>query len=157
MGTESSGAVLERSGGETPIERLLAAIGYPERISHGSVSFTLRVDGVEVFAEEVGGRLVLSHALADDAALLHVLAVYAAGRMLMEDATLAYGSLPASGASGLRAFLWQDAPADADSHAMLRLFESFMDSCDWWRARVAALREDEAAEASAPETMMIRP
>jgi len=48
--------------------------------------------------------------------------------MLREDATLAHGSRAA--------FLWQDAPADADARALVRLFETFADSCDWWRARL---------------------
>ena len=138
-----------RSAGKTPVERLLSAVGYPERMSDAAVAFTLRVDGAEVVAEEMKGRLVLSHALTDDESLLPTLAAYAAGRMLREEATLAYGDA--------QAFLWQDAPADADSHELLRLFETFMDSCDWWRIRVDALRGGGAVEASVPETMMIRP
>ena len=131
------------------VERLLVAIGYPERTSKGSVAFTLRVDGVEVVAEEMDERLVLLCSLSDDETLLPTLATYAAGRMLKENATLAYGNHSA--------FLWQDVPANADSHALLRLFETFMDSCDWWRARIDALRGNGPAETSAPETMVIRP
>ena len=118
-------------------------------MSGGLGPHVLRVDGVEVAAEEMGDQLVLSCALTDDESLLPPLAVYAAGRMLKEDAALAYGDA--------RAFLWQGAPADADAHAMLRLFETFMDSCDWWRARVEAVRGGEAKSASAPGEMMIRP
>ena len=69
--------------------------------------------------------------------------------MLKEDAVLAYGE------GG--AFLWQSAPADSDEHGLLRLFETFMDSCDWWRDRVDALRGGEQVSAPQSEEMMIRP
>ena len=138
-----------RSSGGKPVERLLVAIGYPERMSGDSSMFKLRVDGVEVVAEVMDGRLVLSHALSDDDTILPKLASYAAGRMLAENATLAYGDG--------RAILWQDASVNADAHTLRRLFETFMDSCDWWRARVDALRGDAADAESVPETMMIRP
>jgi len=122
------------------------AIGYPDRMSEGTLLATLRVDGAEVTAAVTGERLVLSQRLTDDADKLPLLAGYAAGRMLREEAVLAYGD----GA----AFLWQDVSARAGDQALVRLFESFMDSCDWWRARVEGTREKERAEF--PE-MMIRP
>lgn len=135
--------------GKNSVERLVAAIGYPERISGNGVSSVLRVDGMEVSAEEADRRIRLSYVLTDDEALLPTLATYAAGRMLKEEAALSYGDG--------RAFLWQDAPADADARVMLRLFETFMDSCDWWRARVDALRGNAEVAVAVPETMMIRP
>ena len=105
---------------------------------------------MEVSAEEFDGRLVLSHALTDDARLVAPLAAYAAGRMLRESAVLAYGDG--------KAFLWQEAPADAGTVELTRLFESFMDSCDWWGARVDALREGgEAQPSHASEAMVILP
>jgi hypothetical protein len=129
-------------------------------MSGDAAPFVLRVDGMEILAEESGGRLVLSYVLADDESMLPALASYAAGRMMREDAVLAHGPVggrAAESAAG-RAFLWQDAPADADERALLRLFETFADSCDWWRDRVEALRGGgEAAAAPAPEGMMIRP
>ena len=149
MGDMASNTVSGRSAGRRPVERLLADIGYPERISNDSGSFTLRVDGAEVNAEEMNGRIVLSYALSGDERLLPPLATYAAGRMLKEDAVLAFGDG--------KAILWQEASADSDSIGLRRLFETFMDSCDWWRARVDALREGEAEPESKPETMMIRP
>ena len=164
MGEVYSSTVPGHSVGKTAVERLMAAIGYPERMSDDSSQFALRVDGAEVLAEEMNGRLVLSYVLSDDETLLPTLAVYASGRMLKEDATLAYGDV--SVASNHRttkspnhlAFIWQDAPADADAHALLRLFETFMDSCDWWRDRIDALRGGgESSATSAPEEMMIRP
>ena len=134
---------------KTAVEKLVAAIGYPERISGGGGFSVLRVDGMEISAEESDRRIRLSYVLTDDEALLPTLAAYAAGRMLKEEAALSYGDG--------RAFLWQDGPADADAHAMLRLFETFMDSCDWWRDRVDALRGGEQVSAPQSEEMMIRP
>ena len=131
---------------KTAIERMAEAIGYPDRMSEGTLMATLRVDGAEVTAAVTGERLVLSQRLTDDADKLPLLAGYAAGRMLKEEAVLAYGD----GA----AFLWQDVSARAGDQALVRLFESFMDSCDWWRARIEGTREKERAEF--PE-MMIRP
>ncbi len=114
----------------------------------GAFSFTLRVDGVEVEAEELGGRVVLAMKLTENEELYPVLAQYAAGRMLREEATLAYGK------EGL--ILWQDASGGEDARGLERLFETFMDSCDWWRARLEALAGSHAAEGG-PEPMMIRP
>ena len=140
---------------KTAIARLADAIGYPEKVPDDSVVFTLRVDGAEILAEETGGRIVLEFALSEDASVLQSLAGYAAGRMLREEAALAFGSIHAPGHSGPQAFLWQDEDASADARSLLRLFETFMDSCDWWRERVNALRRSEAVPP--PEAMMIRP
>lgn len=129
-----------RSVGRNAADRLLAAIGYPERIPNTGDLFTLRVDGREVFVEMSAGRIVLSVALTEDESMIPALAAYAAGRMLREEATLAYGKG--------NVFLWQDAPADADDRTLLRLFESFTDSCDWWRARVEERGKGEAVEIS---------
>ena len=135
------------SGYPSIIARLIDAIGYPERAPGDVSSFTLRVDGQEILAEERDGRLILSRKLTEDDALLPSLAGYAAGRMLREEAVLAADP----GVSG--AFLWQDAPATADAPALVRLFEAFLDSCDWWRARVAG----DADKPEAVPAMMIRP
>ena len=132
--------------GKTAIERLAEAIGYPDRMSEGALVATLRVDDTEISAAVAGDRLVLSRRLTDAADKFPALAGFAAGRMLREEAVLAYGD----GA----AFLWQDAPAGAAEQTFVRLFESFMDSCDWWRARVEAPRAEDKPEF--PE-MMIRP
>ena len=155
MGDESSATASGRSAGKKPVERLLAAIGYPERMSGGAVPFTLRVDGMEILAEEAAdGRVLLSYVLTDDESLLPTLASYAAGRMLREDAVLAYGQVSGHQPS---AFLWQDAPADADERGMVRLFETFMDSCDWWRDRVNALRAGGMEIPEGDRAMVIRP
>ena len=132
----------------TAIERLIDAVGYPERAPRGALSFTLQVDGADVLAEERGGRLRLSLKLAAGEALLPKLAAFAAGRMLREEAALSV-----DGSRG--PFLWQDAPASANAHALARLFETFMDSCDWWRARVE--ERGGAEDRTQPELYMIRP
>ncbi len=117
----------------------LRAIGYPERAPAGSAAFTLRVDGAEVLAAESRGRLVLSCKLTGDAQCLPALAAYAAGRILREDAALSWGD---------GAFLWQEVPADSGDGGMLRAFEAFMDSCDWWRARVDERKGGDSVEIS---------
>ena len=129
-----------RSVGRNAADRLLSAIGYPERIPNTDGLFTLRVDGKEVFVEQSAGRIVLSAVLTEDGSMLPTLAAYAAGRMLREEATLAFGNGTI--------FLWQDASADADDRALVRLFESFIDSCDWWRARVEERGKSDAVEIS---------
>ena len=138
-------------GNSTDVTRLgifLKSVGYPERAPEGASAFTLRVDGMEVVAEERDGRVVLSYAVSDDDSLLPSLARYSAGRMLREDAALTWDN---------GAFLWQDVPADASQAETARVFERFMDSCDWWRERVAE-RRDEGAAAGVPlAEMMIRP
>ena len=133
------------SAGRNAADRLLIAIGYPDRISGTDVPFTLRVDGKEVFVEESAGRIILSSVLTEGEEMIPTLATYAAGRMLREEATLAYGRLSSGKVS---AFLWQDAPADADDWTLVKFFESFADSCDWWRARVEERGEGGAVEIS---------
>lgn len=136
---------------KTAIERLAEAIEYPDPVPGGAPSFAFRADGREVEAEETpDGRLVLSLRLSADEALLPALAGYVPARMLREEAVLA--------ADPSGAFLWQDAPAAADARTMRRLFETFMDSCDWWRARVEE-RTGHGAEAGARDMpdFIIRP
>ena len=93
--------------------------------------------------------LRLVYRLTDDAAHLPRLAEYAAGRMLREDAVLAFD--PKSDA----AFLWREIDGGSDSLALRLCFEEFADSCEWWRERL----EVHGGAADAPEfpEMMIRP
>ena len=130
------------------IERLIEAIGYPERASAGADSFTLQVDGGEILASEAGNALRLVCRLTDDAAQLPSLAGYAAGRMLREDATLACDQ------GG--AFLWHETSATADAQALQVFFEAFCDSCDWWRTRVLSDNDRDYIEQS-PGEMRILP
>ena len=134
---------------KTAIERLAAAIGYPDGVPEGADSFAFRVDGGEVLASVSGGRLRLCQKVTDDLESLPRLAAFASGRILREDAVLSFGEM-----SGEQcAFLWQDAPATSDERTFSRLFETFMDSCDWWRERVEGATE----EKSEIPPMMIRP
>lgn len=143
---------------ESALERLVAAAEYPEEVPAGSRSFTLQVDGGEVYAEESGGRIRLVRRLTDDASEWPLLAACAPGRMLREEATPAVGPVPGNRDGKPACFLWQDAPAGTDAHGMQRLLETFLDSFDWWRARTAEGRGAGGAEAMpAPAETIIRP
>lgn len=130
--------------------RLGEAIRYPDKIPGGTDWFVFRVDGMEIVAESTGARIVLKYALTDNESLFEKLAKYAAGRMLKEEAVLAAESQDAGGF-----FIWQDAPADASAHDLMRLFETFCGSCDWWRERVESVGG--AAPQFGPEQMIMRP
>lgn len=133
----------------------MKAISYPERVdSDGAVS-TLLVDGMSIQCEDKGGRIVLSWDLGPEASgiALPQYARYAAGRILKEEAVLAYGRMGAN----TTCFLWQDAPSDAGASELLRLFETFMDSCDWWRERIKGRAVGGAQPPSEETTMVIRP
>ena len=78
--------------GRSAAERFLVAIGYPERMPKTDAPFTLRVDGWGVLVEVSAGRIVLSIVLTEDESMIPALAAYAAGRMLREEATLAFGT-----------------------------------------------------------------
>lgn len=142
----------------TALERLLESAEYPEKAPAGARSFTMQVDGGEVYAEETGGRIRLARRLTDDASEWPLLTACAPGRMLREDATPAVGPVPGDRNGKPACFLWQDAPADSDAHGLLRLLETFLDSFDWWRARTAQGRAPGEAEAlPAPAETIIRP
>ena len=140
---------------KTAVERLAEAIGYPETVPGGALSFTFTVDGTEIAARESGGRLLLERCLwqtadGDDETALRLpatLARYAAGRILREEATLAWD--PNRDA----AILWQDIPAAAPAERLRRFFEVFTASCDWWAERV---KETLTPEPAFPE-MVIMP
>lgn len=143
---------------ESALERLVAATEYPEKVPAGARSFTMQVDGGEVFAEENGGRIRLARRLTDNPSEWPLLAACAPGRMLREEATPAVGALPGNRDGKPACFLWQDAPASADAHGLSRLMETFLDSFDWWRARTAEGRTPGEAEAlPAPAETIIRP
>lgn len=159
------------------IERLIEAIDYLERAPGGAASFVLQVDGGEIAATETDGKLRLVCRLTDDAdatsASLPRLAEYAAGRIMREEATLAFGSLdvwtfgrlegsPAplsskhpNAQTSQTCFLWREIPAGADAHTLRRAFEAFCDSCDWWRARLGA--DGGGGDAIAANEMRILP
>lgn len=129
------------------IESLARAIGYPDDVSSGDASYSFLVDGGRIEAREESGRLVLVRVLASAGDVdLAAFASYAAGRVLREEAVLAYDP------STDDVLLWQDAPMASDDVFLRRFFEVFTASCDWWLARVQSARE----VSSIPE-MMIRP
>ena len=132
---------------ETAIRSLATAIGYPEEVDTASESFVFSVDGGRVEASVERGRLVLVRELASSGDVdLAQFAGYAAGRVLREEAVLAYDP------TDDRLILWQDMPADADAGLLRRFFEVFAASCDWWLARV-----DGASPAASVPEMTIRP
>ena len=132
---------------ETAISALATVIGYPEEVPTASESFVFSVDGGRVEASVERGRLVLVRGLAAAGDVdLAQFAGYAAGRVLREEAVLAYDP------GDDRVILWQDVPADADAGLLRRFFEVFAASCDWWLARL-----DEAGTAASVPEMMIRP
>lgn len=132
---------------ETAIRSLATAIGYPEEVNTASESFVFSVDGGRVEASIERGRLVLVRELSSSGDVdLAQFASYAAGRVLREEAVLAYDP------TDDRLILWQDMPADADAGLLRRFFEVFVASCDWWLARV-----DGASPAASVPEMTIRP
>ena len=132
----------------TSIDRLAEAIGYPDRVPAGARSAVFLVDGIEVNAREDSRRVVLSSNLDVSDEWLPTAAEYAAGRMLGEEAVLAFDP------RGAGAILWQEAPANSSQREFLMLFETFVDSCDWWQTRVKSLGGERA---ELPDSMVIRP
>jgi hypothetical protein len=129
------------------IARLAIAVGYPETVADGVGVYTFRVDGEEIVVQTLASRLVLKRYLDVPHDSLNVFASYAAGRMLREEAVLAWDE------RAERAFLWREIPEKADAAEMKAAFEEFADSCDWWAQRVA---EIDAPKSVFPD-IMIRP
>ena len=133
----------------TRLEHFLKSVGYPDRVSEGSSSFTMRVDGMEIVAKESNGRIILSYLLSGVSEIVPTLCSYASGRILREDAVLTCDKSSV--------FLWQDAQTSFSEREMVRFFETFVDSCDWWRERVDALRGGATASSAPDDAMVIRP
>lgn len=133
----------------TALERFVQVLGYPGGVPAGARTFTLVVDGGEIEAEERDGRLILTKALraaeAGERPDLAALAGYAAGRMLKEEAVLAWDAVRET------PVLWQDVAAGADAAQFRRFFEVFTASCDWWEARVREVRDHQRV----PEMMIV--
>ena len=128
------------------IDRLLKVIGYPlDEVSSDGSSVLLRVDGREVRVSDRRGSPVLSFSLGNPSDEgLRQLATFAMGRMLREEATLAWDP------EVRELILWQAVPVSATDELVRRAFEVFCASCDWWSER-----SQETVE-TIPETM-IRP
>ena len=129
------------------ISRLASAIGYPEKVADGLSVYAFCVDGWEIIAEMVGSRLVLKRYLDIGYDDLPQFASYVAGRLLREEAVLAWDD------KAQKALLWCEIQQGANSVAMKDNFEEFADSCEWWMQR--------ALDVHAPESLfpdiMIRP
>ena len=111
------------------ITRLAQAIGYPDRVDDGANPAVLLVDGREVSVREDALRLILSAKLDFPEERLALAAGYAAGRMLREEATLAWDPALQS------AVLFQAVDSQASLGRLREAFGRFADSCDWWRDR----------------------
>jgi hypothetical protein len=129
------------------ISKLASAINYPEKVSEDSSVYAFRVDGWEIIAEKIGSRLVLKLYLDVAYDDLPLFASYAAGRLLREEAVLAWDD------NAQKAVLWREIPPQADSSEMRAAFEEFADSCEWWMQRVM---EIDAPKSVFPD-IMIRP
>ena len=115
------------------IERLCDAIAYPDPVPEGSTAFNLRVDGGDIMARILGKRLILSRVIDRDEKDLPKLAAYAAGRILKEDAVLAWDERLSA------CIIWPELQESADAMQLTRFFEEFTHSCDWWVARTGEL------------------
>ena len=117
----------------TSAERLAKAIEYPEETSGSEI--TLLVDGGDVRVREEGGRIVLERVLCrpeDDSGALARFAGFAAGRLLKEEATLAWDP------NREAAILWQDVPASDSGHeAYHAVCKSDRSDPDEWVMRYA--------------------
>ena len=129
------------------LERLCEAIAYPEPVPAGAVQARLRVDGGDVMARIIGRRLVLSREIDRDENDIGQLAIYAAGRILREEAVLAWDER-----AGV-CIIWQEIQDNAEASELVHFFEAFMTSCDWWLARAVELN---APPPSFPD-IVIRP
>lgn len=134
------------------IETLAKAIGYPDAIPADCRDYLLAVDDFEVRAQVSGERLRLTATVltplrdGTDEAVLAELAGYVPGRILKEEAVLAWDPEADS------VILWQEFPTAVGADDLRRLFEVFTTSFEWWRDRVNAAQEPEPAF---PEMMII--
>jgi hypothetical protein len=129
------------------ISKLANAINYPEKVSQGLSVYAFRVDGWEIIAEKIGNRVVLKHYLDIGYEDLPQFASYAAGRLLREEASLAWDE------TAQKALLWREIPSKANLAEMEEAFEEFADSCEWWMQRVFDIH----APKSAFPDVLIRP
>lgn len=123
-------------------------IGYPmEGVPPEDGFYSLAIDDGVVKAWERDGLIYLSRALGPaNGEALAQLAGFALGRLLKEEATLAWD--PDAG----ELILWQAVDVRVTDSLLVRFFEVFCTSCDWWLARLAEV----ASVGRLPE-MMIRP
>lgn len=129
--------------------KFLSAIGYPLEEVEGQIgTIKLIVDGFELRLSEVRGALILSYTLGklSETDGLKV-ASFAAGRMLKEEAVVAYDP----GTEEL--ILWQKVAPNSGAKIA---FELFMTSCEWWKSAIGA-EISKGTERKADEFMRIMP
>ena len=129
------------------ISKLASAISYPEKVSQGLSVYAFRVDGWEIIAEKLAGRLILKCYLDVGYDDLPKFASYVAGRLLREEAVLAWDD------KTQKAVLWREIHENSNPAAMKEAFEEFADSCEWWMQRLSDIR---APESVFPD-ILIRP
>ena len=121
------------------VNKLCEAIGYPDPVPEGPASFIMEVDGAEVTARILRHRLVLSKIIDRNEADLPRLVSFAPGRMLIEDAVLAWDERAAT------CILWQEVPEETAPADLITFFENFMSSSDWWKLWFIRSRGDALA------------
>ena len=121
------------------ISKLAAAINYPEKVAEDLSVYAFRVDGWEIIAEKSGARIVLKRYLEVGCDDLPQFASYVAGRLLREEASLAWDE------SVQKALLWREIPSNANLAEMKDAFEEFADSCEWWMQRASDINTPESA------------
>lgn len=134
------------------IEKLAESIVYPEEVPAGAKSYIFAVDDFDVKAAVEAGRIILSGTVytppKDDSGeeMLVKLSEYAAGRILKEEAVLAWD--PDSDS----VILWQEFPEKAELPDLRRFFEVFTASLEWWRDRAAT---EEEVQPTLPEFVIM--
>ena len=119
------------------VERLGEAIGYPERVPEGAVSFLFRVDDDPVEARAKAGTLLFRWTFPENAPVER-LAEFAAGRILRDPAVLSWDPVRE------RAVLWRRTAKGAGDRELVRTFREFIGSRGWWKACVAELTRPKA-------------
>ena len=119
----------------TSIEVLAKAIGYPDELEEGASKAVLAVDDRDIGVSVIDDRFRLTATVflaprdgSGDETIVR-LAGYAAGRILKEEAVIAWDPDAES------LILWQEFPADASEADLRRFFEVFMASLEWWLDR----------------------
>lgn len=128
------------------IRRLGLALNYPADFSEVGGEFVFIVDGLKIIASESSKGVVLKFWLEASPEHIVSFAEFAFGCILRDEATLSWDN------SGSSLFLWV-CLSSPDETSLRHGFESFADSCEWWRSRAM---EREVPVSVVPD-IMIRP
>lgn len=134
------------------IERFVKTIGYPiEEIERTEGPVSLLVDEMTIRVDIAKVGMVMRYVLGrTDEVNAALILGYAAGRILKEDAVVAYDP------ENDEIFLWSKIAANASEAKMTKVFEEFMTSCEWWRTALGA-ESANAKESVSNEFMRIMP